>query len=217
MSRCYDTWIGRTSAVARGFYLSGWSGTQPYTFDRIGRGHRHVEAVCLSLLGNTQPARISEYVRRANRDGAGGDGLIQRFGLLAWPDAPPEWKNIDEYPNSRARENAWAVFERASELDLQKAIAMGASQGRFDNVPAFHFDEAALADFEDFRAELERRVRSGELSPAFEGHIAKYRKLVPALALINHIADNGDGSVTQKSLLRALAFVTYLESHARRV
>src|SRR5262249_9413660 len=81
----------------------------------------------------------------------------------------------------------------------------------------FHFDEAALADFEEFRAELERRVRSGELSPAFEGHIAKYRKLVPALALINHIADNGDGPVAQKSLLRALAFVTYLESHARRV
>jgi hypothetical protein len=25
---------------ARGFYLSGWSGTQPYTFDRIIRGHR---------------------------------------------------------------------------------------------------------------------------------------------------------------------------------
>jgi Protein of unknown function (DUF3987)/Primase C terminal 2 (PriCT-2)/RepB DNA-primase from phage plasmid len=204
-------------SVARGFYLSSWSGTQPYTFDRIGRGHRHIEAVCLSVLGNTQPARISEYVRRANRDGAGGDGLIQRFGLLVWPDASPDWKNVDEYPDSVARENAWAVFERASVLDSQKAIAMGASQGRFDKVPAFHFDEAALAEFEEFRAELERRVRSGELSPAFEGHIAKYRKLVPALALINHIADSSDGPIAQKSLLRALAFMTYLESHARRV
>jgi hypothetical protein len=204
-------------SVARGFYLSSWSGTQPYTFDRIGRGHRHIEAMCLSVLGNTQPARISEYVRRANRDGAGGDGLIQRFGLLVWPDAFPDWKNVDEYPDSGARENAWAVFERASELDLQKAMAMGASQGKFDKVPAFHFDEAALAEFEEFRAELERRVRSGELSPAFEGHVAKYRKLAPALALINHIADSGDGPVTQTSLLRALSFVTYLESHARRV
>src|SRR6516165_5808698 len=78
-------------AAARGFYLSGWSGTQPYTFDRIIRGHRHIEAVCISVLGNTQPARIAEYVRSANRGGAGGDGLIQRFGLLAWPDAPGEW------------------------------------------------------------------------------------------------------------------------------
>jgi putative DNA primase/helicase len=203
--------------VGRGFYLSGWSGMQPYSFDRIGRGHRHIEAVCLSVLGNTQPAKISEYVRRANQDGAGGDGLIQRFGLLVWPDTSPDWKNVDEYPDSSARENAWAVFERTSKLDRNKALAMGASEGKFDKVPAFHFDEAALSDFEEFRAQLEHRVRSGELSPAFEGHVGKYRKLVPALALINHIADSGNGPVTQKSLLRALAFVTYLESHAQRV
>src|SRR3984885_6175831 len=57
-------------AVARGFFLSGWSGTQPYSFDRIGRGHKHVEAVCISVLGNTQPARICEYVKQANAGGA---------------------------------------------------------------------------------------------------------------------------------------------------
>ena len=61
--------------VARGFYLSGWAGSQPYTFDRIIRGHLHIEAVCLSILGNTQPARIGPYIRRANSEG-GGDGLI---------------------------------------------------------------------------------------------------------------------------------------------
>src|SRR5262249_37003276 len=82
--------------VARGFYLSGWSGQQSYTFDRIGRGHIHIEAVCIGVLGNTQPTKIAEYVRRANADGAGGDGLIQRFGALAWPHEPVDWKNVDE-------------------------------------------------------------------------------------------------------------------------
>jgi Protein of unknown function (DUF3987) len=82
-------------AVARGFYLSAWSGTQPYTFDRIIRGHQHIEAACISVLGNTQPVRIVEYVRSANRGGAGGDGLIQRFGLLVWPDAPGEWRDVE--------------------------------------------------------------------------------------------------------------------------
>ena len=204
-------------SVARGFYLSGWSGTQPYTFDRIGRGHRHIEAVCISVLGNTQPARIGEYVRRANLGGAGGDGLIQRFGLLVWPDAPPEWKNVDEYPNSVVRENVWRVFERVSKLNLNVALALGASKGQFDKIPTLRFDDAAHADFLDWRADLEARLRSGEMSPAFEGHLAKYRKLVPALALINHLADAGDGPVSQKSLLRALAFASYLESHARRI
>jgi hypothetical protein len=203
--------------AARGFYLSGWSGMQPYTFDRIGRGHRHIEAVSISVLGNTQPARIAEYVRRANLDGAGGDGLIQRFGLLVWPDASPEWKNVDEYPDSEARENAWKVYKRTTEIDESAALALGASKGQFDKIPTLRFEDAALDDFVGWRNGFESRVRSGEMSPALEGHLAKYRKLVPALALINHIADAGDGPVTRKSLLRALAFANYLETHARRV
>jgi hypothetical protein len=205
-------------SAARGFYLSGWSGTQPYTFDRIMRGHRHIEAACISVLGTTQPARISEYIRRANLGGAGGDGLIQRFGLLVWPDASPDWKNVDEFPDSRARETAWRVYERASKLDLAAALALGGSK-RFDKVPCLRFDVDAHADFVGWRNDhLEKLVRSGEMSPALEGHFAKYRKLVPALALINHLADNDQiGSISQKSLRRALDFASYLESHAKRI
>jgi Protein of unknown function (DUF3987) len=201
-------------AAARGFYLSGWSGTQPYTFDRIGRGHRHIEAVSLSVLGNTQPARVSEYIRRANWNGAGGDGLIQRFSLMVWPDASADWENVDEYPSLHARNAAWEVYQRASILD---AVAMGATRGAFDSAPCFRFSDEAREEFLSWRADLERRVRSGNLSPAFEGHLAKFRKLVPALALINHIADAGNGDISSVSLARALAFAAYLESHARRI
>jgi hypothetical protein len=72
--------------AARGFFLQAWSGTSGYTFDRIIRGNTHIEAACLSVLGSTQPGRIAEYVRMANRGGHGDDGLIQRFGLFVWPD-----------------------------------------------------------------------------------------------------------------------------------
>jgi Protein of unknown function (DUF3987) len=204
-------------SVARGFYLSGWSGTQPYTFDRIMRGHRHIEAVCVSVLGNTQPARIVEYVRSANRGGAGGDGLIQRFGLLAWPDAPVEWRDIDEYPNGAARERAWQTFERMAKLDTHSALRLGAEKGPFDKVPCLRFEEAAHEDFLGWRTDLERQLRAGEISPALEGHLAKYRKLVPSLALINHLADCGAGPISRHALLKALATAHYLESHARRV
>jgi hypothetical protein len=204
-------------SVARGFYLSGWSGTQPYTFDRIMRGHRHIEAVCVSVLGNTQPARIVEYVRSANLGGAGGDGLIQRFGLLSWPDAPSEWRDVDEYPNSAAREKAWQTFERMAKLDTQAALRLGAEKGPFDKVPCLRFEEAAHEDFLGWRTDLERRLRSGEMSPALEGHLAKYRKLVPALALINPLADGGTGTVSHRALLKALAAAHHFESHARRL
>jgi putative DNA primase/helicase len=203
--------------VARGFFLSGWDGKQPYSFDRIGRGHVALEAVCLSIIGGTQPARIGEYVRRANRGGVGGDGLIQRFALLVWPDAPTGWKDVDEYPKVEARERAWQTFERAARLDLWTALKRGAVKGAFDKIPCFRFDDAAHDDFLGWRTDLEKRLRSGDISPALEGHLAKYRKLVPALALINHIAEDNEGDVTQKSLVRALSFVVYLESHARRI
>jgi hypothetical protein len=203
--------------VARGFFLSGWSGTQPYSFDRIGRGHVNLDAVCISVLGGTQPVRISEYVRRANFGGSGGDGLIQRFGALVWPDVSATWRNVDEYPNSEARERAWQVFDRAAKLDLQTALKLGASKGQFDKLPCLRFDDAAHEDFLGRRADLETRLRTGAIHAALEGHLAKYRKLVPALALINSIADGDEGAVTRESLLRALAFSAYLESHAHRI
>jgi putative DNA primase/helicase len=53
------------NAEARAFYLTAWNGDSSYTTDRIARGmNLHVEAVCLSLLGSTQPARITEYVAK---------------------------------------------------------------------------------------------------------------------------------------------------------
>jgi Protein of unknown function (DUF3987) len=203
--------------VARAFYLSGWSGTQPYTFDRIGRGHLHVEAVCIGVLGNTQPAKIAEYVRRANADGAGGDGFIQRFGALVWPDEPVDWENVDEYPDSEKRDLVWGIFERISKLSEADALKSGAMKGPYDKIPFFRFDEEAAAEFLAWRSGLEVRLRSDSLSPALEGHLAKYRKLVPALALIDHLAEGGNGGVGKEALLRALAMAEYLETHARRI
>jgi putative DNA primase/helicase len=204
-------------AQARSFFMTGWAGTHPYTFDRIIRGSLHIEAVCLSLLGNTQPTRISGYVRRANFDGGGGDGLIQRFQLLVWPDAPPSWNDIDQCPDSSARRKAWEVFERMSRLDAAELHKLGAHRMHGDKTYHYRFTEPAREEFVAWREPLELRLRSGELSPALEGHFAKYRKLVPALALINHLSDGGEGPVGRAALRKALAFAAYLETHAQRV
>ena len=200
-------------APARGFFLTAWSGTQPYKFDRISRGGTHIEAACLSLLGSTQPGRLAEYVRRAHAGAAGDDGLIQRFGLLVWPDQKPRWEDIDRSPNSEAKEAAWRCFE---DFDSLLPGAIGAETDQFEAVPFLRFDEAAQADFLEWRKSLESKLRSDELTPAMASHLAKYRKLVPSLALINHLADGGTGPVNQVALLRALELAEYLESHAHR-
>ena len=46
------------NAAARGFFLTAWSGTSGYTFDRIVRGRKHIPAACLSIVGGTQPGRM---------------------------------------------------------------------------------------------------------------------------------------------------------------
>ena len=198
------------NAAARGFFLTAWNGTGGYTFDRIIRGRTHIEAACLSLLGSTQPGRIAEYIRRAS--GAGDDGLIQRFGLLVWPDQSQEWRNVDRYPNSEARSVVFETFKRLDSLDPD---AIGCERDTFEAVPFVRFDNTAQGLFEEWRGDLEARLRSNDLSPALESHLAKYRKLVPGLALIGQLAD-GAGQIGETALLRALAFAEYLESHARR-
>lgn len=207
------------NAEARGFYLTSWNGDSAYTFDRIARGmNLHIPAVCLSLLGSTQPGRVAEYIRAAVRGGAGDDGLIQRFGLLVWPDTGGEWQNVDRWPDSEARREANRVFEY---LNTVEPDAVGAQQdadasGEPDGTPFLRFDDEGQGLFLEWRTELENKLRSGELHPAMESHLAKYRKLVPGLALILHLANGGAGPVGRKPTLQALAWAEYLESHARR-
>jgi putative DNA primase/helicase len=92
------------NANARGFFLTGADATSGYTFDRIGRGlNRRVPVVCLSMLGTTQPGRIASFLRQAIVGGDGDDGLMQRFGLIVWPDHGSEWRNVDRWPDTAAR------------------------------------------------------------------------------------------------------------------
>jgi hypothetical protein len=200
-------------AAARGFFLTAWNGTSGYAFDRITRGRTHIEAACVSLLGSTQPGKIAEYMRRAIAGAAGDDGLIQRFGLLVWPDQNPEWKNIDRYPDSSARQSAWESFQRLSDIE---PMSVGAETDQYESIPFLRFDENAQHLFAEWRENLELRLRSGDLHPAMESHLSKYRKLVPALALINYLTDGGTGPVDEMSTLRAIRFSDYLETHALR-
>lgn len=193
---------------ARAFYLQAFDGDKPYTFDRIGRGlNRRIPRVCLSMLGNIQPGRLTEYVRSAVVGGGGDDGLIQRFQLAVWPDHNPSFKNVDRPGDAMARERALAVYRHLANLPLPAE----------DCALILKFDSEAQPLFNAWRQKLEERVRGDEMHPAVQSHLAKYRKLVPALALIFELVDGGTATVTRTSLARALRWADYLESHANRV
>lgn len=196
---------------ARAFYLQGYDGNQGYTFDRIQRGKNlHIPAVCIALLGGIQPGKLQSYIHDAVSGGAGDDGLLQRFGLLVWPDAGGEWRNVDKWPDTEAKRTARDTFERLDSMQLAVDEETG------EQVPkVYRFTEDAQAEFEDWRQSFENEIRAGELHPAMESHLSKYRKLVPALALVCALADD-ESEVGHGSLLRALAWSEYLRTHAER-
>ncbi len=197
----------------RSFYLESWNGNGHFTYDRIGRGTVEIEAACVSILGGIQPGPLSHYLRRIVRGGAEDDGLLQRFQLAVWPDVTQAWVNHDRTPDLKARQDAYAVFERLDNVD---PATIGAKQEDGD-LPYLRFTPDAQELFVEWRTELELRIRRDDEPPLIEAHLAKYRSLVPSLALLIHLADVGHGSVGATALRRACAWAEYLESHARRI
>src|SRR5690606_27563531 len=100
----------------RDFLLKGWGGKDSHPIDRIGRGTVRIPAVCISVIGGIQPGRIAPIVKAASR-GEGGDGLLQRFQLVAWPDGwASEWQNVDRWPDHEARKAAQELFSRLAHM-----------------------------------------------------------------------------------------------------
>jgi len=198
----------------RAFYLEAWNGTSGYVCDRIGRGTTYVEAVCLSILGGIQPGPLREYVFEASRNGAGADGLLQRFQLLVWPDDPKDWRNVDRWPDTTAKSRVFDLFRK---LDGLAPLSIGAHQEREEGIPFLRFTEEAQEAFDAWREILEtQKLRSGE-PDMIEAALSKYRSLIPSLALLFHLVDVGAGPVGLDSLLRAFDWGDYLETQMRRV
>jgi putative DNA primase/helicase len=198
----------------RQFYLESWNGDQSFSVDRIGRGSLRVEALCLSVLGGIQPGPLSRYVREAGQGTADDDGLLPRFGMLVWPDPSRDWKNVDRSPDREAKDEVVGIFEFVDGLSYDRPEDA--------SIPYLRFDTEAQVVFDAWRSELERELRSGELSPAMEAHKSKYRSLFPALALLIEIADRaavGENPewVTELSAVRAREWLVYLEGHATRL
>jgi hypothetical protein len=209
----------------RAFYNECWGGTTTnYEVDRIGRGSLIVPALCISVLGGIQPGPLRSYVYAAgDTASAENDGLLQRFQLLVWPDAHKQFEVVDRWPDKDAKATAFAVFERLAHLDPAAYGATADYEMDTHAVPALRFSEDAQQLFYEWWQALEMRLRSGELPDAFASHLAKYRSLMPALALLFHLIDADPsepgfvGFVGETPTLQAIAWCEYLETHARRV
>lgn len=165
------------------------------------------------MLGGLQPSKLREYLRSAVTGGSGDDGLAQRLQLLVYPDIKQEWFQVDRLPDIAAAEHAEGIFERLVKLD---PLSLGAVQNHPEAIPVFRFDEAAQEKFNKWWSLLENSLRREERHPALESHLSKYRKLVPAIALIDHLVSGRSGSIRVESVSRAMLWHNYLFAHAER-
>lgn len=199
---------------SRAFYIECWTGNSRFTVDRIGRGTLDIPACCASILATIQPGPLASYLSDAVNGGKSDDGLMPRFQLAVWPDISPEWHNVDRWPDSQARQQAFDLIESLDNLD---PFSINADQDDHNAIPFLRFDSESQVAFNDWLGDLERSLRSGELPAAFEAVLAKYRSLVPSLALLIHLADGGRGPVPVSALDRAVGWARYLFMHARRI
>ena len=193
----------------RAFYLEGFNGTGSYRYDRIGRGTIDIKNHVISLIGAIQPGRFASYVHQAIRQGSGDDGFSQRFQLAVYPDEPTTWKNVDRQPNHGATDAVYSVIRRLVDMaDTEEPKIL-------------RFSPEAQLIFNDWRYDLENtKLLNSDDHPALLAHLAKYRSLLPSLALIIHLADICCSEITDVSetaIMRACGWCEYLESHARRI
>jgi putative DNA primase/helicase len=200
----------------RGFYLERWSGKEPIRVDRIGRGSLCGEASCLSIVGGLTPQTLGQLVAGVY-SGARNDGMLQRFQLAVYPDSPGPFRNVDREPNREAKERVYRLFARLDSMSADDFRAHDDGEGNF----YLRFEPEAQERFNQWRERLEARVRNPNEHEVLVSHLAKYRSLIPELALIFHAIDVADGSqtgpVSAEALTRALMWAEYFEAHARRI
>ena len=199
---------------ARGFYLTGWSGTGGYSFDRVGRGSISLDRYCLSVFGGFQPDRIKAYVQFSQRGSSKNDGLLQRFQLLVWPDPIGNFKLVDRVPNQKAIGKYNQAVLNLPKLDQQ---SLQGARRLPNGSQLLHFSPKAQQAFNAWFVQNETLLATGGLDPARQSHFAKYRSLIPALALLFHLLDGHTGPVCDDCLNRAVAFADYLKKHADRI
>ena len=88
-----------------------------------------------------------------------------------------------------------------------------------EEVTALRFEAGAQEIFDAWRDDLEQRLRSEEMTPTLEAHVAKYRSLMSILALLFELIDT-EGfpvGVGKTAALGVVAWCEYLETHAGRI
>lgn len=214
----------------RKLFLSSMSGDLPHTQDRIGRGTIIAHHMLSTVIGGIQPEVLKSYMYDSLVKGSGEDGFLQRFPLVAYLDLQPDYHLTNQRMSSEVLNAYNSIFEKLLAGDERNFSGDSEFQileknPKTINFHEFAFDEEAQELFNLWFVKLERRLRSESfISPAFDSHMGKFRKLFPSLALIFFLTENptkaargGKTQVPIKYAKMANWWCDYLEKQAFRL
>ena len=202
---------------ARTLYLSGWSGKEALDTKRMSREKVSLSSYALGVVGTIQPGPLGEFVSESGTKS--DDGFMQRFGLMVWPDEMGAFKSVDQAPDLRARRAYVDCIKRLGDVN-QGGQKIGYEVEGVKGA-AIRFSPDAAAYFDQWTCSHMNRIRLENGCEALESHLGKYKKVVPALALLFHVSTIGGADSTadieRDSVERAVRLANVLESHARKV
>ena len=123
------------------------------------------------------------------------------------------------FPDTEAKNKIFRIAEKLSKNDFSEIANIDDEE---NPKPFLRFTPEAQRLFIKWLSWLQNEKLSNQDDhPVLIEHLAKYRSLMPTLALIFHLIDIADGTepgpVSLNSAQMAAAWCQYLESHARRI
>ena len=219
LSSWFNSMEKKGHETERALWLKGWTGDQSHSIATLSRGDVYVEKLCLSVLGGMQPGRWRAYMRDVVA-GSSGDGLVQRLQLAIWPDEAEQ-----EYTDIPADD---AIAARV-EARFRELIAIGEGA----ELPiVYKFTSDAQELFIAWWNRMSQKRAASRRRRSIESHYAKFKSLLPSLALIFQLFDDADQRlfdddipgpkesvpcvVNATNVQRAMAFCKWLVPHVER-
>ena len=200
------------------FWLEAFNGNGSKNIDRIGRGSFYVPHVCASVFGTIQPDVISGLIDKTNNASTGGNGLLQRFQLIAVVHNS-NFEYVDREPNCIARDD---YAKLVNDLINKDPMTYGAKKDKYnEDIVFYRFSKDANDIYKDWTTKLNNKIVIEEVhSPSLAAHFGKFDGLFTSLALILFYSDKVSGIVDDDTIpgiyaQRASEICAFFESQAR--
>ena len=171
LSGLFQTFHRKGREGERQLFLQAWNGLDAFTTDRIGRGTVTAERLCLSVMGTIQPDLLGSHLGKMAQD----DGFAQRFLLIAYPEFRPRgFADIAE--DVAAKTTYQSVLQWLVTSNFDAICTSG-------DIPHLRLEESAYQAYREWWMSNE----SACSEPQIATFLQKHTRLVPALALIDHL------------------------------